>query len=184
MGNEDDKLSSDDEDIADLFDTKQYESSDDSCQTLDEDQIIEVGDIIQFYHEGFVKGHNMAHPWAKIEDIVPKEDNYIRTDIAYIFSHDTEVKIIKKMLPSGKYVNFEKGKTMHLKKYHFKHLSDEERKEFNRKKEERRRNRVKRKFIHDENVPFPAIDKVSRAKKKVKVNCLKLKNSLEQKRTI
>ena len=130
--------------------------------------MIEVGDIIQFYHEAFVKGHKMAHPWAKIEDIVPKEDNYIRTDFSYIFSPNSEVRILKKRLPSGNYVNFAKGKTMHLKRYHFKHLSDEERKEFIRKKEEERKNRVKRKYIHDENVPFPAIDKVSRARKKSK----------------
>ena len=130
MGNEDDELSSDDEDIADFFNNIQYESSDDSCQTEDEDQIIEVGDVIQFYHEGYVKGHNMAHPWAKVEDVVSKEDNYIRTDFPYIFSDDTEVKILKKKGPSGNYVNFVKGKTMLLKRYHFKHLSEEEREEF------------------------------------------------------
>ena len=54
--------------IEQFFQGKDYYTSSDSefIKTEDKDQIIAVGDVIEFYHEGYTYGHNFAHPHAKI----------------------------------------------------------------------------------------------------------------------
>ena len=101
-----------------LFDKKYDSSSEESCQTADEDQIIEVGDIIKFYNEMYVNGHKLSYPWTVVEDIVSLEEGYIRTEMPYRFKNDSVVKIMKKKDKFGNQQLFEKGKYMYLKKYH------------------------------------------------------------------
>ena len=98
--------------IEQFFQGKDYDSSSDTefIKTEDKDQIIALGDVIEFYHEGYTYGHNFAHPHAKINLITTPEDGYIRTDFPYVFTHETEVRIIKKRNKSNKLVTFKKGK--------------------------------------------------------------------------
>ena len=98
-----------------LFDKKYDSSSEESCQTADEDQIIEVGDIIKFYNEMYVNGHKLSYPWTVVEDIVSPEEGYIRTEMPYRFKNDSVVKIMKKNDRFGNQQLFQKGKYMYLK---------------------------------------------------------------------
>ena len=79
-----------------MFDAQSNASSEESCQTADEDQIIKVGDIIKFYNKMYVNGHKLSYPWTVVEDIIPPEEGYILTQMPYTFKNDSVVKVIKK----------------------------------------------------------------------------------------
>ena len=79
-----------------LFDVQSNSSSEESCQTADEDQIIEVGDVIEFYNEMYVNGHKFSYPCTVVEDIISPEEGFILTEMQYSFKNDSVVKIVKK----------------------------------------------------------------------------------------
>ena len=91
-----------------FFDGKDYNTSSDSelIKTDDNDQIIGVGDIIEFYHEGYTYGHKFSHPWTRVQQITTPDNGYIRTDFPYYFKHDTEVRIVKKLIKPNRLVLF------------------------------------------------------------------------------
>ena len=64
----------------DFFNGKDYDTSPESklIKTDGNDQIIEVGDIIEFYHEGNSYGHKLSHPWALVQQITTLYTRSIR----------------------------------------------------------------------------------------------------------
>ena len=111
MSDKSDESVMSDKAIQEFFDGKDYDTSSDSelTKTDDKDQIIGVGDIIEFYHEAYTYGHNFSHPWAQVNHITTPEDGYIRTDFPYSFTHETQVRIVKKRNKRNKLIPFKKG---------------------------------------------------------------------------
>ena len=152
MAKNDDDSNSDSE-WKGLFDA-QSNSSEESCQTKDEEQVIEVGDTIKFYNEMYVNGHDLSYPWTLVEDIIPPEEGYILTQMPYQFNGDSLVKILTKKDKFGIEQDFEKGRCMYLKKYHFQKLSVEDKHKMNEAKENERKKRRDRIEIL-KSIPFP-----------------------------
>ena len=154
MSDKSDESVMSDKAIQEFFDGKDYDTSSDSelTKTDDKDQIIGVGDIIEFYHEGYTYGHKFSHPWAQVNHITTPEDGYIRTDFPYSFTHETQVRIVKKQNKRNKLIPFKKGKKMYLYRYYFKEMTSKEKEDREKAKNHRG---PKRKYIHAENIPLP-----------------------------
>ena len=116
MSDKSDESVMSDKALQEFFEEKDYDTSSDSelTKTDDKDQIIGVGDVIEFYHEGYIYGHKCSHPWARVNLIATPEDGYIRTDYPYAFNHETQVRILKKRNKRNKLIPFKKEEKIYI----------------------------------------------------------------------